>query len=152
MTELLALFLFLVLPGYYIYRKLKKLKKSQKWSALPKDGPMKVNIKEEAIPSSAFNSKLFKCRMIVDVTVSQRDWKAIADAGLLEYTLFEWPTPDGKDMWPFKVKDLERKREPVFMSQIQMADAKEKLIEGLQNLRSQIDYQREGPKSETIEI
>src|SRR5450755_149893 len=88
--------LVIALIGYLIYRKFaKKSEMRKQFSALPKEGPMKVNITEEDVPAGSFGSKRFKCTLKFDIQISQADWKAIASMGLMQHVLFTSPAPSG---------------------------------------------------------
>jgi hypothetical protein len=140
----------------YLFKKARHQVRDEAFDSLPKDGPMKVSIKEEQIPAGSFGSKQFKCALNIKVVVSQNDWHAIANAGLMKGMLFEYPglsgppTPD--NVRPFLVENLKDGGQVHFHNIMQMQEAKEKLIESLHGLREQIDRQRSGPQIEHIEI
>jgi len=142
---------------------MKKTAKREAFEALPKEGPMKVDLKEEIYPAGSFNSKRFKCSLNINIQLSQADWKAIAEMGLMKSVLFESPQaagamydPDNVYQWTVeKLRIFNGKNDRTgvsFNDVMQMQEAKEKLIEGLHNLRSQIDAHRHGPKTERLEI
>jgi len=151
--------LVIALIGYLIYRKFaKKSEMREQFAALPKEGPMKVNITEEDVPAGSFGSKRFKCTLKFDIQISQADWKAIASMGLMQHVLFTSPAPSGEmhdpdNIWYWKVEDLKRGSNAAsFHNTIDMHEAKEQLIENLHNLRSQIDARKYGGKKESMEI
>jgi hypothetical protein len=136
----------------------RKSKERSAWANLPAEGPMKVNITEEDVPAGSFDSKRFKCTLKFDIQISQADWKAIASMGLMQHVLFTSPAPSGdmndpNNIWYWKIEDLKRGTNAAsFHNTIDMHEAKEKLIENLHNLRSQIDARKYGDKKETMEI
>lgn len=149
----LLMFLLVAAGALWLVFKFRgKKQKAADWEALPQDGPMKVSIKEEPVAPNEFNSKRFKCRLRINVVISQKDWRAINSAGLMDLVLFNYPTPSGDEEWHFQVKNLKQEMFCEFFNQQQMLDAKEQLIQGLKNLRSQIDHRREGVKHEMLEI
>jgi len=144
---------------YLIYRKFaKKREMREKFAALPKEGPMKVNISEEDFPAGSFQSKRYKCTMKLDIQMSQADWKAIADMGLMQHVLFTSPAPSGdmhdpNNIWYWRIENLKNGANAAsFHNTIDMQDAKEKLLENLHNLRSQIDSRKYGAKKESMHI
>jgi len=157
-------FLLVAIPLFLIVRRyMKKAATREEFEALPKEGPMKVDLKEEIYPAGSFNSKRFKSSLGINIQLSQADWKAIAEMGLIQKVLFESPGPSGDMYDPTNVRqwtvenmrifDGKHDRTGVaFNDVMQMQEAKEKLIEGLHNLRAQIDAHRHGPKVERLEI
>ncbi len=152
-------FLLVAIPAFFIIRKyMKKSAMKEQFTALPKEGPMKVNITEEDVPAGSFGSKRFKCTLKFDIQISQADWKAIASMGLMQHVLFTSPAPSGDmhdpdNIWYWKVEDLKRGSNAAsFHNTIDMHEAKEQLIENLHNLRSQIDARKYGDKKESMEI
>src|SRR6266849_7182272 len=132
-----------------------RMKKKEKWEALPKDGPMKVSIGTMEVPAGSFNSKRLTCGLDIDVRISQADWKAIANAGLMQHLLFEYPGPssdmyDPENVRQFLVEHLNQVNHIGFNNVIKMQDAKEKLILGLHNLKAHIEPR--GPETESFEI
>ncbi len=129
----------------------------EKFAALPEHGPMKVNITTEDVPPGRFNSKRYKCMMRWEVIISQEDWKAIAQMGFMEHIILTAPAPSGDmndpaNVWHWRVKQLKEKGVAEFHNVIQMQEAKDKFIENLQNLRSQIEARKHEDRSEQIEI
>ena len=152
METIIFLALVIGLPTWwYLSRKSKR----EAFEALPKEGPMKVSISTMEVPAGSFNSKRLTCGLDIDVKISQADWKAIAGAGLMRHTLFEFPGPSG-DMYDpenvrqFFVEDLKHLTHIGFNNVIQMQEAKEKLILGLHNLKAHIEPR--GPETESFEI
>ncbi len=151
-------FLVIAVPAFFIIRHfVKKANRREAFAALPADGPMKVEIEEKPIPAGAFSSKHFKCSLSVDVKISQADWKAIADAGLMKKVIFQYPSTardpyDPDNRLDYRVEDLKTPGGVCFGDTIQMQEAKEHLIFGLKNLREQIDNQRGGPRKQSFEI
>lgn len=151
-------FLLLAIPAFFIVRHfIKKKKMKQEWDALPEEGPMKVSIEERMLEPGSFNSKRIKCDLKIDVKISKKDWKAIADAGLMKKVLFNADSPTGEpydpeNVWPWKVEDLKKVTSAPFWDTDRMSKAKEELIQSLYNLREQIDSVRAGPTKETMEI
>jgi hypothetical protein len=136
---------------------MKKSKTRADFAALPEDGPMKVSIEERMLPAGSFNSKRIKCDLKIDVKISQKDWKAIADAGLMKKVLFHADSPTGEpydpeNTWPWTVENLKQPTSAPFWDTDRMYKAKEELIQSLHNLRDHIDSVRAGPKKETMEI
>jgi hypothetical protein len=144
--------------GLFIWRSIaKRARRDAKFSALPPEGPMQVNITTSDIPASAFLSKTLKCALHIDVTISQRDWRSIAQIGLMEHTLFDYPSAVGElnnpdDILHFPVRYLKNITHISFNNVIQMQEAKEQLIQSLHALKAQIAVQQEGPKTESFEI
>jgi hypothetical protein len=127
------------------------------FAKLPLDGPMKVNIEEQFTPAGSFNSKQVPCGLKIDVKISQKDWKAIADAGLMKKILFQADGPSGQKYDPenvrdWTVEDLKNITYASFWDSDRMHHAKEELIVSLHNLRAHIDGVREGPKTESFEV
>jgi hypothetical protein len=152
----LMIFLALVIGVPLLIYNSKK-KKKEAWQALPADGPMKVNITEENIPAGSFNSKRVKCLLRIDVKISQNDWKAIANAGLMKKVIFQYPSSAGDqydpdNMFDFRVEHLKDPAGVTFGDVIQMQEAKEQLIQGLHNLKAQAEQQRGGPRTDSFEI
>jgi hypothetical protein len=127
------------------------------WANLPAEGLMKVNIEEQMTPAGSFNSKQVPCGLKLDIKISQKDWQAIAAAGLMKKVLFRADGPSGKKYDPenfrdWLVEDLKHVTYASFWDTDRMHQAKEELIESLHNLRDHIDSVRDGPKKETMEI
>lgn len=140
-----------------------KMKKKEQWEALPDEGPMQVEIKEDSFPAGGFGSKRYACTLRIKIKISKADWKAIADMGLMKKVLFESPSPSGdvndpSNVFQWKVEDLRifgegSERSGVnFADVAQMKDAKERLVEGLQTLRAYIDDKKSGGQKEKFEI
>jgi len=152
-------FIFLVAPSSAIifFKIRRRTRDDAAFAALPKEGPMQVNITEKDIPPGSFNSKRLKCTLTIDVKMSQADWRSIAQLGLMRKTLFEYPSPAGEvgnpdNFFRFEVESLKDVTHICFNDVMQMQDAKERLITGLHNMRAQIDQHRHGPKMERLEI
>jgi hypothetical protein len=152
-------FLLVAVPLFFVVRHFtKKSKTRAEFAALPVDGPMQVNVTEENFPASGINSKNVKCLLKIDVKISQNDWRAIANAGLMKKLIFQYPSSaaadqyDPENMFDFRVEDLKRSGGVTFGDVIQMQDAKEKLVEALYDLREHIDQQRYGAKTERLRI
>jgi hypothetical protein len=143
---------------YLIYRKFaNKAEMKKAFAALPVDAPMQVNIEENYQQAGTFNSKQVPCGLKIDVKISQNDWRAIADAGLMKKVLFEADGPSGaqydpENVRPWHVEDLKNITYASFWDADRMLSAKEKLIESLYNLRDHIDHQRGSLKKETLQI
>ena len=134
-----------------------KKKKKEAWQALPEDGPMKVNIEESFTPPGSFNSKQVPCGLKIDVKIGQKDWRAIANAGLMKKVLFRADGPTGEKYDPenvrdWHVEDLKNVTYASFWDTDRMQQAKEQLIHSLHNLRAHIDGIRSGPKKDSFEI
>jgi hypothetical protein len=141
----------------YIFKALRRKSRDEEFAKLPKDGPMRIKIKEEHREAGSFNSKRYPFELHIEVVISQNDWRAIASAGLMDAVLFEYPGFSGnpydpENLNPFQVKSLRKPAGVFFGNAMQIQEAKEKLIDGLHNLRSHIDAQREGSQTEHIEI
>jgi hypothetical protein len=151
-----ALIALLVL--FFLFLKFsRKSAESSAWARLPADGPMQVNIEEQFTPAGTFNSKHVPCGLRIDVKISQKDWRAIADAGLMKKVLFEADGPSGQqydpeNVRPWLVEDLKLPTLACFWDADRMHAAKEQLIESLYNIREHIDYHRHGSKKETMQI
>ena len=144
-----------ILLGIYWFFKSKQ-KTKEKFEALPKEGPMKVNITTRGTDPSIF-AKHIRCAMDIDVTISQKDWASIMRSGMNKHTLFDYPGLSGDPNDPenirqFTVDDLKNKTHIGFTTEAQMEQAKEQLIQGLANLRQAIDYRSQGPQTESLEI
>ena len=153
--EALIFFGGIILIIVWFFRSRKK--KKEQWEALPLDGPMRVTIEEQMTPAGSFNSKQVPCGLKIDIKISQKDWKAIADAGLMKKILFRADGPTGQKYDPenfrdWLVEDLKHVTYASFWDTDRMHQAKEELIESLHNLRDHIDSVRDGPKKETMEI
>jgi hypothetical protein len=157
-------FLLVALPIFFIIRSvIKKKAKREAFDKLPEEGPMKIDLKEELYPAGSFNSKRYKCSLLIKIQISKADWKAIADLGLMDKLVFVSPQaagdmhdPDNVYQWTvdnLRIFDGNHARTGVaFNDVMQMQEQKESLITGLQNLRAQIDAHRHGPKTERLEI
>jgi len=151
-------FLMVAVPIFLVVRHfMKKQKTKEQFEALPEDGPMKVSIEERYTPAGSFNSKQVPCGLAIDVKISQKDWRAIAAAGLMKKVLFQADGPSGQKYDPenvrdWHVEDLKNVTYASFWDTDRMHQAKEQLIDSLHNLRSHIDSIRQGPKKETMEI
>ena len=123
-------------------------------ATLPEVGPMQVNITSEEIKPGSFNYKRLKCALKIDVKISKQDWEGIKRMGLKDRLLFTYPAPSGdaSDTRDFIVGDLDQANSIGFNDAIQREEAKAALIQGLQNLRSQLAARSLGPVTETIEI
>jgi hypothetical protein len=146
-----ALILGIVLVILYFTFKPKEVQMHER----PVDGPMQVNIREQET-----NHKGFKCTLLLDVKISQKDWQAIERAGFMDHILFEYPDRSGKggEDWTFQVSSLKGKGtfHFNFHNRAQLEAVKATLINNLRILRSHIDAQREaqisGPQQESIQI
>jgi hypothetical protein len=131
-------------------------KRKEAFQALPKEGPMKVNITTEDTKATVF-TKGYKKSMVIDVTISQADWKSIAQAGLMKKVIFQYPGVskdpyDPENRWDFRVEALKQKSRIDFGDTVQLEEAKASLIQGLHDLKSHIEGQKEGPQKESFEI
>lgn len=125
------------------------------------EGPMQVSI--ETMPSPKGRGKQ---RLNLNVNISKRDWQAIHSAGLAETILCDKPPSSkwerdfnqrtyGHTWAPFKIDYLTKSWQFDFDNIIQLNDTKEKLINGLHALRSQIDAyhaQADTPQKESFEL
>ena len=149
-------FLIVAIPIFLVVRHfMKKSANREKFAALPVDGPMKINLKEEM--TTGFNSKQTPCALHIDVQISQKDWHAIAQAGLMKKTLFNGDGMSGKkydpeNLRPWTVEDLKRPTVATFWDADRMHQGKEQLLSSLKNLRDHIDNVRHGPKQESYEL
>jgi len=127
------------------------------WANLPTEGLMKVNIQEQFVEAGSFNSKHVPCGLKIDVTISQNDWRVIANAGLMKKVLFEADGPSGaqydpENTRPWLVEDLKRPTYASFWDAGRMYSAKEELLKSLVNLRAAIELHKEGPQETKFEI
>jgi hypothetical protein len=89
----------------------------------------------------------------VDVTISQKDWQRIKDAGLYDMTLFEYPSPQGDgEKRIFYVRFLRNKGYAGFYDLFSAENAKEELLKALHNLKAAIEVQKEGTRVTEFEI
>lgn len=159
MDGLIIPIIIFVVALFFVLKYRKKEQKKVDWSALPKEGPMQVKLVEEDIPAGTFDSKQFKCALKIQVRMSQADWKAIAQMGLMDHIILNSPGFDESRPHNYTVRDMQRwtnistqKSGVRFNNVVQMQEAKAQLVQNLQNLRSQIEARSSGPKSDTIEI
>lgn len=142
----------------FLYLKFsRKSEERTAWAQLPADGPMQVNIEEQFIEAGTFNSKQVPCGLKIDVKISQNDWRAIANAGLMKKLLFYGDGPTGaqydpENTRPWLVEDLKTPTYASFWDVERMHDAKEDLINSLVNLRAAIEVQKEGRREAQFEI
>lgn len=148
-----ALIFYGLIIGAGVWWYMSRQKKKEKWEALPQDGPMQVNIEED------YNTKSrhVPCGLKIDVKISQADWKAIHQAGLMKKVLFHGDGPSGKqydpeNVRPWTVEDLQRVTMAMFWDADRMHQAKEELIESLRNLRAHVDNIRHGSKKDSFEL
>src|SRR5262249_7173148 len=57
----------------YLFKAARRQVRDEEFAKLPKDGPMRVNIKEEHRPAGSFNSKRYPCALHINVVISQKD-------------------------------------------------------------------------------
>ena len=151
-------FLLVAIPIFLIVRHfMKKSATREAFAALPEDGPMQVKLEEVFTPPGSFNSKQIPCELKIDVTISQKDWQAIANAGLMKKVLFQADGLSGKkydpdNMRDWLVEDLKRPTIAPFWDTDRMHQAKEQLITSLHTLRAHIDGIRQGPKTDSFEV
>jgi hypothetical protein len=118
------------------------------WKGMPKEGPMQVNLTIEQSHSTH--------RLYIDVKMTKRDWEAIKHAGLRGHWLFQHDGVTKMDNH-YAVGHLLRVKYVDFSNSIDAHDAKDKLISGLQALRTRIEQQvtfvaRPAEKTERLEI
>lgn len=127
------------------------------WDNLPVDGPMQVRIEEQFSEAGSFNSKHVPCGLRIDVKISQKDWKAIADAGLMKKVIFYGDGPSGEqydpeNVRPWLVEDLKRPTYASFWDAGRMREAKEELLNSLVNLRATAEALKEGKQVTEFEL
>lgn len=107
--------------------------KKQNFQALPKEGPMKVDIKE------VYENKLHQLKL--NIQISQADWKEINRLGLMDHVLVTTPNHirPGDDPFVYTIRQIPSTKAMGFRDIIEMRTAKEQIITSLQQLRSQID-------------
>jgi hypothetical protein len=146
-----------IIGAIFLFKMVRRSQKEAEFADLPEHGPMKVNLEIKDIPPGDFLSKRFTSNLIVDVTISQADWKSIAQLGLMKHTLFTYPGMSGDPNDPdnirtYVVEDLRRRGSAMFRNTIELQAAREKLIEGLRNLRDHIEEHRHGDRKESFEL
>jgi len=128
---------------------------------LPLDGPMQVNITTETIDKNRPLLNFIRGRplthaLIIEVRISQNDWKAIKKAGLYDAVLFEYPSPAStydEEKMTYPVSSLRLPKTSVSFYNIgQLNEAKETLIQNLHNLKAQIEVHKQGPQKQSFEI
>lgn len=126
-----------------------KKKQAAAFAALPREGPMQVNITEQHERSGRYN-----CGLTIDVKLSQKDWRTIDSSGLGKRVLMTGPAPSGdySQTWDLEVSNLKRVTYFGFFDTVQMADAKATLIANLHGLKAALEEHQEGPKTESFEI
>jgi hypothetical protein len=142
----IAVILFVIFGADKLFTDRRVAKLSE---GMPIEGPMKVKVSIEQIHAR-------KHRLHIDVKMTKRDFEAIKQTGMASYALFY---KDG-------VTSLDNHYCPLHLASVkyvdfddlaQAEDAKEKLIQGLQAMRSRIEQQhtfnaRPAERKESYEI
>jgi hypothetical protein len=158
----LLIFIGLVvgIPLYFKYRKQKKVTDAAALALTP-EHPFKVKMTVEPIEKSAFGLDTIRGRALshvleIEVTISQKDWKRIKDAGYYDATLFKYPdtvSARSAALMDFPINQLRLgKTHTEFYDLGAAEEAKETALKTLYTLKDIIALHKEGKRSESFEI
>jgi hypothetical protein len=159
-----ALMFYIIIPltiiGIVFYRRTKKRNDAEALALTP-EHPFKVSVTVEPLEKSSFGLDYVRGRKLthqltIDVTISQKDWKRIKDAGVYDASLFKYSdttSTHSGEMRDYVVHQLDGPKSYAGFYNITDAEiAKETLLKNLYNLKDTIALHKEGKRSESFEI